>query len=373
MFDKEAVCLEIGSSKLRVIVASEGVNNTLVVKECVSREYDGFFRGEFVDGEKLGKNLFELFNSIDYKKKKYNKKIYISLPAEMTKVVNATASIELDGIGKASKADVENLKYQASIKAKPDECEVVTISPIKYLIDDNQVDDVVGKKGRSITGCFSLIICEKSLIEKLNSLVSELGFSSVEYLSEVLCQSLFVIPEEERKDGAILIDVGHLTTSVAFVKNEGINSLTSFSIGGGHITSDLCEAFDLAYEDAEKLKRMCVISVAAEPLDYYDLPSVEGRIQRIPEMDTNQVVSYRLETIASAINQCLIIQDINISNYVPIYLTGGGVSKIKGGRDFLSKCLGRNVAFGRAPLPGKNKPEDALIYSIAWFALKNCD
>lgn len=373
MFDKEVVCLEIGSSKLRAIVASESVNNTLAIKECVSREYDGFFQGEFVDVEHLGKNLFELFNSIDYKRKKYNKKLYISLPAEMTKVVNATASVELDGLGKATRADVENLKYQASVKAKPDDCEVVTISPIRFLIDDNQVDDVIGKKGRCISGSFSLIICERALIERLNLLASELEFNSVEYLSEVLCQSLFAVPEEERKDGSILIDVGHLTTSVAYVKNEGINSLTSFSIGGGHITSDLCEAFDLSYEDAEKLKHMCVISVAAEPLDYYDLPSVEGRIQRIPETDANQVVSYRLEAIASAINQCLIIQDIDISSYLPIYLTGGGISKIKGGRDFLSKCLGRNVTFGRAPLPGKNKPEDALIYSIAWFALKNCD
>lgn len=373
MFDREVVCLEIGSSKLKAIVAKEGVNNTLAIKECVSREYEGFFQGEFIDVEHLGKNLFELFNSINYKKKKYNKKLYISLPAEMTKVINASASVELDGLGKADKADVENLKYQASIKAKPDDCEVVTISPTKYFIDGNQVDDIVGKKGRNVSGSFSLIICEKGLIEKLNSIIAELGFGSVEYLSEVLCQSLFVVSEEERKDGAILIDVGHLTTSVAFVKNEGINSLTSFSIGGGHITSDLCEGFDLVYEDAEKLKRMCVISVAAEPLDYYDLPSVEGRIQRIPQADVNQVVSYRLETIASAINQCLIIQDINISSYLPIYLTGGGVSKIKGGRDFLSKCLGRNVTLGRTPLPGKNKPEDALIYSIAWFALKNCD
>lgn len=372
MFDKDVVCLEIGSSKLRTIVASEGVNNTLVIKEFATREYDGFFQGEFIDSEQLGKHLFELFNSIDYKKKKYNKKLYIALPAEMTKVINTTASVELDGFGRTTKMDVENLKYKASVKAKPDDCEVVAISPINYFIDDNQVDDLIGKKGRSISGTFSLIICEKALIEKLNSLVAELEFDSVEYLSEVLCGSLFVIPEEERIDGAILIDVGHLTTSVAYVKNEGINSLTSFSIGGGHITSDLCEAFDLAYEDAEKLKRMSVISVAAGPLDYYDLPSIEGRIQRIPEMDTNQVVSYRLETIASAINQCLIIQDINISSYLPIYLTGGGVSKIKGGRDFLSKCLGRNVTFGRAPLPGKNKPEDALIYSIAWFALKNC-
>lgn len=373
MFKKEVVCLEIGSSKLRVIVASEGVNNTLKIKELASRDYDGYFQGEFVDEKHLAPNLFELFNSIDFKSKKYYKKLYISLPSEMCKVVNSVASIDIDGLGKATKNDLDNLSFQAIEKAGVDDYEVVSISPISYLIDDSQVENPLGKKGRLLSGEFSIILCEKTLIEKLNNVFSDIGFINVEYISEVLCGALFIVPEEERKEGAILIDIGHLTTSVTYAKNDGINSLTSFSIGGGHITNDLSEAFDLVYDDAERLKRMVVISVEADALDYYDLPSVEGRIQRIPQADANAVVSYRLEAIASAINQCLIMQGINLSSYVPIYLIGGGASKIKGGKDFLSKCLGRNITLGRAPLPGKDKPEEAIIYAIADYVLKNCE
>ena len=373
MFKKEVVCLEIGSSKLRVIVASEGVNNTLKIKELASREYDGYFQSEFVDEKHLAPHLFELFNSIDFKRKKYFKKLYISLPAEMCKVVNSTASVDIDGLGKATKTDVDNLHAQAIDRAGVDGSEVVSISPIYYAIDENTTHQPVGKKGRILSGEFSIILCEKVLVEKLNNIFADLGFYNVEYLSEVLCGALFTIPQEERKEGAILVDIGHLSTSVTYTKNDGINSLTSFSIGGGHITNDLSEAFDLAYEDAERLKKMVAISVEADSLDYYDLPSVEGRIQRIPQSDANAVVSYRLQAIASAINQCLIMQGINLSNYVPVYLIGGGASKIKGGKDFLSKCLGRNIALGRAPLPGKDKPEDAIIYAIADFALKNCE
>ncbi len=373
MFKKEVVCLEIGSSKLRAIVASEGVNNTLLVKELCTREYEGYFQGEFVDEKRLAPSLFELFKQMDYKKKKYDKKLYISLPAEMTKVVNVNTSVDIEGSGRVSKGDIDNLRYQAIERAKMDECEVVSVSAIEYLIDGHDMGDPLGKKGRSFSGEFSVILCEKTLIEKLNSLASDLGFITVEYVSEVLCQSLLLIPEEDRKDGAILIDVGQLSTSVTYLKNDGIISLASFSIGGGHITSDLCEAFDLLYEDAEKLKHQVVISVEAGPLDYYDLPSVEGKIERIPQEDANKVVGYRLETISSAINQCLIMQGINLSSYLPVYLTGAGASKIKGGKDFLSKCLARNIAFGRAPLPGRDKPEDGVIYAIADFALKNCE
>ncbi len=371
MFKKEVVCLEIGSAKLRVIVAQEGVNNTLLVKELATLDFDGYFQGEWVDEKRLAPSIFEILKQIDFRKKKYDKKLYIALPAEMTKVVNVSASINIEGLGKATKNDVDNLISQAISKAKAEECEVVSISNIRYLVDENDLGDPVGKKGRNLTGEFSVILCEKTLIERFNGICSDLGFVCVEYVSEVLCGATMLLPEEERRDGAILVDIGALSTSVTYIKGEGILALTSFSIGGGHITSDLCDTFDLTYEDGERLKKQVVISVEAGPLDYYDLPTVDGKIQRIPQEDANKVVAYRLEAIASAINQCLVMQGINLTNYIPVYLIGAGASKIKGGKDFLSKCLSRNIVYGHSDLPGKDKPEDGIIYAIAKYALKN--
>ncbi len=371
MFKKQVVCLEIGSSKLRVIVAQNGVNNTLFVKELAQVEYDGYFQSEFVEPKRLGSSMYELLKQIDYKKKKYDKKLYIALPAEMTKVVNVSVSVDIDGAAKVSEKNIEDLRYAAIVKAKADESEIVSATAIRYLVDDNDLGDPVGKKGRNLFGEFSVILCDKSLIEKLNKICADLGFGCVEYFSETLCQAQVLIPEEERKEGAVLIDIGHLSTSVTYLKNDGILAMMSFSLGGGHITNDLCEAFDLDFEDAEKLKRQVVISVEPGPLDYYDLLTKEGKIERIPEEDANKVVSYRLETIATAINQCLIMQGLTLSNYVPVYLTGAGATKIKGGKDFLSKCLSRNIVYGKSSLPGKDKPEDGVIYAISEYALKN--
>ncbi len=370
---KEKVCLEIGSSKLRAIVAKEGVNNTLFVKELACRDYDGYFQGEFIDFSHLGPNLYDLFNSIDFKKKKYNKKLFIALPAEMTKVINVVVGIDVEGIKKITKNDLEGLKLQAIQKIKNDENEIISVSALSYKVDEVQVENPIGQKGRNLSGEFSIILCDKNLIEKFNTIFSDIGFSNVEYVSEALCQALFIVPVEERKEGAILIDVGHLSTSISYIKNQGLLSLTSFSIGGGHVTSDLSEAFELAYEDADRLKKMVVLSVEPDALDYYDLPSIQGKIERIPQGYANEVVSYRLETIASAINQCLLMQNISLINYLPVYLCGAGASKIKGGKDFIAKCLGRNIILGITPLPGKDKPEDSVIYSIANYAIKNCE
>lgn len=373
MFNKNVVCLELGSSKLRVIVASSGVNDTLIVKELASRAYEGYYQGEFVDIAHLAPNLYELFNSIDFKKKKYNKKLYVALPSEFGKVSFVSASVDVGSNLKVDKTDVSTLISQALSKAEVEDGEVVSISPISYYVDEMPTSQPIGKKGRLISGEFSVVSSERSLIQKLNTIISEIGFSSVEYICEALCTASFLTPEEEKCEGAVIIDVGHLSTSVAQIKGGGLSFLTSFSIGGGHITSDLAEAFDLPYQVAENLKKQLVISVDADPLDVTDISSVDGKIERIPTADAIKVVKFRLETIASAINQCLSIHGITGSNFMSVYLIGSAVSLIKGGRDFLSKCLGRNIAFGGAPLPGKESPSDAVIYSIAAWVLKNCE
>ncbi len=373
MKTKQVVVLEVGSSQLRVIVARPGLNNSLFVKDLAVKNYDGYYQGEFVEPSKLAPVMFDLFNFIDFVRNKYYKKIFVALPAEMTNVQLASSSINVEGLGKVTKNDLDLLNAQALEKIKSPEVEIVSSSSLGYFVDDVKMIDPIGKKGRNLSAEFSIITCQTKLIKSFNSILADLGFINVEYISEPLASALCVVPEEEREEGALVVDVGHLSTSVAYVKGNGLTSLTSFSIGGGHVTSDLSEAFDLSFENAERLKKMVVISVEAQPLDYYDLITAEGKVERVLQDDANKVVSYRLETIASAINQCLIMQGVSLVNYMPIYLIGGGVSKIKGGKDFLAKCISKNIAFGKVPFPGLNKPEEAVIYSVADFAIKNCD
>ena len=179
-----------------------------------------------------------------------------------------------------------------------------------------------------------------------------------------------MLPSDKREDLSLLIDCGDITTSIALVKGNGLSSLTSFSRGGGFITNDLSEAFDLSIKDADRLKRQVVLSVKGKPTDYYELPAQGGKVERILLNNANEVVSYRIDELAEVINKCLQSFSNEYLSYLPIFLTGGGITKIKGGRDYLAKCLGRNIAYGVPPLPGKDKPELASIYSLVHSALK---
>ena len=177
-----------------------------------------------------------------------------------------------------------------------------------------------------------------------------------------------IIPKDELEHECLLIDVGHLSTSISFVKGQGLVSLTAYSIGGGHITGDLCEEFDISYKDAEKLKNQMVVSVKAGREATYDLVTNSG-LERIGLMKANNIALDRISEIGRAINSTIMEHSTEFINFLPTYLTGMGLTKLKGAKDYLSKCIGRNIAIGVPDLPGQDKPENSVIFGILKYAL----
>ena len=360
---------DIGSLKLRSIFAGRGLNNTFNIRGYKEYDYDGFYQGEFIMPEKLSPLMEQIISDLDVNTKEIDK-VYIGVPAEFSSVSRTEVSINFGSRRKVKKADIDSLFYMASEKAKNASVEVVSVNPISYNLDDGRLSlDPIGEVASSITANLSIVYGDKKFIDMFNALVAGLGFASVEYISEPLSQALYIVPKEKREDLSLLIDVGDLTTSISFVKGNGLYALTSFSRGGGFITNDLAEAFDLSMNEADKLKRQIVLSLKGKPNDFYELTEKIRKTIKIPLNSANEVVGYRIDELSEVIAKCVQLNTREFLQYLPTYLTGAGISKIKGGRDYLAKGLGRNVSYGKPPLPGKDKPELASIYSLLNSAL----
>jgi cell division protein FtsA len=362
---------DIGSSKLRAMVAGKGVNDTFITKGYVEADYEGFYEGRFLNPEKLAQVFKQALSDLDFDNSK-NKKVYIGVPAEFSSVIATSASMNFGDRRKIKQSDIEAMFYSASEKAKGEGVEILSVNPISFTIDDARLSySPIGEMASSLSAKLSIIYVGREFISLFNSIIAGFGFESVEYMSEPLCEALFVISKEEREDLNLFIDVGDLTTSVSIVKGEGLAHLSSFSIGGAFITNSLSEAFDLTLSEADRLKKMVVLSLKGKSTDFYELTTDLGKVIKIPLNQANEVVGYIIDTIGSAISKCLQLFSSDYIPFLPVYLSGGGVTKIKGGRDYLAKCLGRNISYGVPRLPGKDKPTLASIYSLVSSALKS--
>ena len=363
--------VEIGSSKLRAVVASRGVNGIFNVKAKAEVEYAGFFEGEFVERTSLEDAVMTLFAQIKSSYKKDINQIYVGVPAEFSQVTSTTEQLNLKFKRTIKQADVDEMCENASNRVSVDEMEVLSVNPVFFILDDDRRTlNPIGAKTGKISAEMSIVLAQTSFINLFNKIFARAGVEEVEYLSEPLCESMLILEKEERERTCIVIDVGARSTSVAFVKGEGLSNLASFSMGGSYVTSDLSEACRLFYNDARNLKKEIVLSLRGGSNDYYEVPTIGGKVEKIPMQYANDVVCYRLELIAKAVNECIRRFAKEYVPYYPIYLCGAGISKIKGGKDFFAKCLGRNVSYGLPPVPALDKPELASIVGLLQAALK---
>ena len=368
MKENYVLAFDIGSSKLRAMVAGRGINETFKVKGYKEVEYDGFFEGKFLNPERLPVICEQIVRDFELQTEQIDK-MYIGVPAEFSSVTVVEESINLGNRRKVRKNDIDSLFYLAGEKSKSGEVEVVSVSPLSFTLDGLSSLDPVGESGATVSAKLSIIYVNREFIEMFNSIAAGLNFETVEYISEPLAQAQYIIPKEKREDFALLVDGGDLTTSVAFIKGDGLNGLSSVSRGGGFITNDLAEAFELTMSEADRLKRQIVLSIKGDQHDFYELSTDEGKTTKISLNFANEVVAYRIEELAEVIAKLLQMNSSQFDSYIPIYLTGGGIAKIKGGRDYLAKCLGRNINYGTPSVPGKEKTEFASIYSLVDKAL----
>ena len=350
--------VEIGSSKISAVVAQRGVNGIFNLKAKATVEYAGFFEGEFIEKALLEDEVKNLFAQITAIYKKTIEKIYVGVPAEFSKVTSVKEQCIFRRKREIKEKDLQNLSESASSKVDVEGMEILSVDPICYSIDDNRkTNDPLGIKASEVVCEFSVILAQSSFIQTFNRIWSKIGIMQVEYISEPLCEAMLILDKEERERTCIVIDVGARSTSVAFVKGDGLTNLTSFSMGGSYVTSDLSEACGISYNDARNLKKQVVLSLQGGANDFYELTTIGGKVLRVPMSYANEVVCYRLELIAKTVNECIRLFAKEYVPYYPIYLCGAGVSKIKSGKDFFAKCLGRNISYGVPPIPAMDKPE----------------
>lgn len=360
--------LDFGSSKISVMIAESGINNTFNIRGTGEVEYAGFYNGSFVEPEKLYEAIASCILKAETNSGLKIEKLHIGVPAEFTFVECKNSSVAFNKKVKIGDEEVADLFSLASRDVKHDGATIISRSPIYFLLDDSRkVIDPKGEVSTRLSGLVSFVLADNRFIELIDSIIQNMGLKEVEYVSSSLAESMYLLDPQVRDSGAILIDVGYLTSFVAHVKGDGLISLSQFSVGGGHISADLCQVLQISFKEAENLKRKVVLSLAATDSDFYEV-NVNGDITPVSAKLTNEIVSSRLDMIVDLINRCLVKMKGN--NYLPIFITGGGVCLLKGGKDYISKGVGENVEVLSSKVPQLSKPTYSSVLGLLDLALK---
>ena len=180
---------------------------------------------------------------------------------------------------------------------------------------------------------------------------------------------MYLVPPDQRDRSVILVDCGYLTTSVAVIVGDGIVHLRSFALGGGQLTADIAEMLGVPFDVAEILKQN--IALTGQPTENEKMTvNYAGADHNIETLAVYEITMRKIRQIAKMINKSLESCEYERPDYIPIYLTGGGISYIRGVCESLSKLLGKEVAVIKPDVAHMAEPVNSSVVSLLDLALK---
>ena len=349
--------LDIGSSTVVALVGEHGVNGTFKICGKGDISYAGFQNSEFLEPESLKLVIGTAISNAEITSDSKITEIYVGVPGEFCSCVTKSVNLKFPKVKKITQFDVDNIYKTGNTFETDPEFTVINKSVIYYEVDNmKRVIDPVSLKAKSVTGNISYILAQREFIKIIKKICSDLRIEIKGFISANLAECLYLFEPSVRDKYALLVDVGYITTSVALCRGNALLYLSSFSLGGGYITSDLSECLHISFGEAERLKHKVVLGWNASQSDTYEIEGDEI-IQTYSAKATNEIVSDRIEMICEYIQKCLDNCAYDLPDFLQINVTGGGFNFIRGVKSVLSKKLKRNIAIIAPNLPNVNRPD----------------
>lgn len=353
--------LDFGTQKITVAVGLK-CQNGLVILGSSEVEYGGFLNGEFLQVDKLGETVQKAINLAQSNTNTTITNMVVGVPSVFTSIVCKTITKNYEKKIKITKQVLDKLYESGDDFNKYPTHKMFSSNPIEFKLDDGSVClNCIGSTTTKLTAKVSYVLFECKFIKLINEIANILGIRIDSFISSNIAEyQSFIKPSLERN---VIIDCGHLTTSVTICKGNGIESLYEFAYGGGFITSDLLQYLKLDYNVADLVKRKVVLSIVPSEQDFYNI-KYNGENISVLAYTVNEVVVNAIEKIAKTIAQCLEMNYNLIDAKTNFYLCGGGVYYIRGAKDIISRLIGHELKMLIPTVPQLSKPQYTSVVGL---------
>ncbi|MBR2479691.1 MAG: hypothetical protein IKB56_00095 [Clostridia bacterium] len=359
MSNKKVAVLDIASDLITLVVQDSKFVDSYTFR--ASREYDGFYDGEFLDKEGFFKVIASLVNECEKATFTKIQDVLVGVPGEFTAVTCRDVAIDLGSKRKVTEKDEERILKEGEPKGSAYTC--ITASAVYFELDDGSMEiSPSGRETQILKSLVSYITCDNSFINLLNGVAEQLGLR-FNYTSSVNAELLYVCPDSLRDEGVILADVGYTTTSVAYGCGDGILHALSFSLGSGHIAADLLECLGLPYEHAYALVDKINLNIAPGEDDTYCVSAGSG-MAYYKVKEVNEVASYRISNIAEMILKAINLSPYPVADDTILLLTGSGIAHIPGAKEIVAKMTGKQVEILTPDIMQLNKPKYSQVAGL---------
>ena len=354
-----AAAIDFGTSKVVTLVAESGGYHRCDIIGAGQVPYDGYTDGYWNTPEKVSEAIQASIQEAENLSHRRITEIHVGVPGEFCRVYVIESTLQLQGVDPhVTPADVDRIFAIADENLQPVRGIIIHRSPAWFTVDDGKKTmEPVGMKGSTLKTLVSFVVADEFFLNDINRRMQALGVEVAGFFSLPMGESLLFLPPEDRDRTAVLLDVGYLNTEIMAVEGDALVYHKVIPIGGAHITVDLTYGLEVPMAVAEQIKRNYIFGMPGG--DNIEAMLDNGRTESFERDAVARVLEPRVDEIAEEIRKNLDESGVRLGSWSNVYLTGGGLALMRGGREYLASQLKRPV---RAPSP-KAAKLNSPIYS----------
>ena len=329
MDEKTIVGLDIGTTKIGVVIAEVTEENTVNIVGVGLAQSDGLRKGVVVNIDKTVQAIekaveeAELMAGIDIDS------VFVGIAGGHIKSINSKGVVAVTNANsEITEEDVARVIEQAKAVAIPIDRQIIHVIPQEFIVDEQAgIKEPVGMSGVRLEVEAHVVTGAITSAANIYKSVEKAGLNVLDIVLEPLASSYAVLSEDEKELGVALIDMGGGTTDIAIFFDNAIRHTAVVGLGGKNVTSDIAIGIRTPIERAEEIKKRFGLAMAslARKEEYVEVPGVGGRESReISRSVLASIIEPRLQEIFS-----LVKREIKRSEFADmlgagIVLTGGG-------------------------------------------------
>lgn len=352
MGQKSVAVLDVRSSQISLIVGERGVNETFVFKAECSAPYDGYADGKFFQEQKLADVIFALVSDAERICRERIKELYVGVPGSFLKAVPKEQTVSFPKRRRIMQREIDAL-YESGKEELQDFRFIRATSMIFITADNRRIVDPAGLYSTKLSGLLSYFYCSEYFSTVMESTFKDMGIA-LHFLPAEFAEAKYLIPSETRDEYALFLDTGFLTATACVLLGGGVLAQSSFWTGRGQIACRIMQKFDMPYNAAEQLlSRANLFAKKNAGTFEFEFQDKSYDIDTDVLVDTvKEGLDELCEAVGAFFEECAGRE----LDYKPLYVSGEGVTEIRGALEHISKRLNR-VAEQVAPtLPYYNKP-----------------
>lgn len=342
-----AVGVDVGTSNVRVVVASVNRDNSLNVVGYAEEPNTGMRRGVVANlvgpCQAIDKALLEVERMSGFEV--HSSAISINgaqILSTRTEGMIAVGAMEHE-INENDIARVQDVALQGRIPANQ---EVLSIVPLQFVLDgQGGIKDPLGMTGSRLEMQANVVSTLAPNYDNLCKVMDTLNVAPEQVVPSVVASARAVLTERQMENGVAVIDIGASTTGVAIYEENDLQYVGVVPVGSNNITNDLAVLLAIDTEVAEEIKRRFATGDFVTEADSPVVLRWKGKELHFERDQIDEVVQARLDEILDLVRKEL--KKAHYDQRLPegVVLTGGG-ARMHDIDKFVRATLGMSVKLG---------------------------